>query len=254
MGDSLVRASGGFSRQDMQDNYDLGYNAGVTATKVGDAQNGDVLYGKTYTNNSAVGATGSMPNRGAATIVTPRDGTNQTIAQGYHNGSGYAKVAAASGTRVLTSSETGSTDLGEYNSYRYVNAANVYNAGKAAVANATNFFYSAIEDFTGSDYETWRKVATINSVPSGIIVITAIGQHGNGSADACQPDFEVAYAGGTGGFPQIYGVYDDKYRPNSRHNYLLTRAFKLPAGSFDLWLRALGHTGLISISAVLIHG
>jgi hypothetical protein len=55
----------------------------------GNAAVGDVLAGKTFSNDGANGLTGTMPNQGARTI-TP--GTaNQSIAAGYHNGSGYVK-------------------------------------------------------------------------------------------------------------------------------------------------------------------
>lgn len=56
----------------------------------GDAVAANVLSGKKFSSLAAgVGITGTMPNRGAVTI-TP--GTaNQTILQGYHNGSGYVK-------------------------------------------------------------------------------------------------------------------------------------------------------------------
>jgi len=56
----------------------------------GDAVAANVLAGKKFSSLAAgVGVTGTMPNRGAVTI-TP--GTaNQTILQGYHNGSGYVK-------------------------------------------------------------------------------------------------------------------------------------------------------------------
>lgn len=44
------------------------YNAGVSATKVGTASAGDVLSGKTFTNASSVGASGSMANKGGTTV------------------------------------------------------------------------------------------------------------------------------------------------------------------------------------------
>lgn len=53
----------------------------------GDAVAGDVLANKIFSSNGDVGLTGIMPNRGAATI-TPST-SNQSIAAGYHNGSGY---------------------------------------------------------------------------------------------------------------------------------------------------------------------
>jgi Protein of unknown function (DUF1566) len=60
--------------------------SGSALVATGDATAGDVLTGKTFSNNGSAGLTGSMPNNGAVTI-TP--GTaNQAIAAGYHNGSG----------------------------------------------------------------------------------------------------------------------------------------------------------------------
>lgn len=57
------------------------------ASAEGAAVVGDVLAGKTFSNDNDTGLTGTMVNRGAVTI-TPST-TNQTIANGYHNGSGY---------------------------------------------------------------------------------------------------------------------------------------------------------------------
>jgi hypothetical protein len=62
---------------------------GVTGTGLiasGNAAAGDVLTGKTFSNASAVGVAGTMPNNGAVSI-TP--GTSaQSVAAGYHNGAG----------------------------------------------------------------------------------------------------------------------------------------------------------------------
>jgi hypothetical protein len=62
---------------------------GVTGTGLiasGNAAAGDVLTGKTFSNAGAVGVAGTMPNNGAVSI-TP--GTSaQSVAAGYHNGSG----------------------------------------------------------------------------------------------------------------------------------------------------------------------
>jgi hypothetical protein len=55
----------------------------------GTAGPGDVLSGKTFSAGTNYGATGTMPNNGAV-IITP-GATNQPIAAGYHNGSGYVK-------------------------------------------------------------------------------------------------------------------------------------------------------------------
>ena len=52
----------------------------------GNAQVGDVLSGQTFSNASSTGLTGTMPNRGAVNY-TPTT-SDQTIDEGYHNGSG----------------------------------------------------------------------------------------------------------------------------------------------------------------------
>ena len=55
---------------------------------MGTAAPGQVLSGKTFTNSSTVGATGTMPNKGAWKN-TPSNKGKVTIPEGYHNGSGY---------------------------------------------------------------------------------------------------------------------------------------------------------------------
>lgn len=58
----------------------------------GDAAVGDVLAGKTFSNASANGLTGTMPNRGAVNPNLTNQGQQYTIPAGYHNGAG--KVTA----------------------------------------------------------------------------------------------------------------------------------------------------------------
>ena len=52
----------------------------------GNAIPGDVLAGKTFSNDEDTNLTGTMPNRGAV-VITPGT-SNQTIVAGYHNGNG----------------------------------------------------------------------------------------------------------------------------------------------------------------------
>ena len=71
-------------------NYKGGYNAGVSATKKGTAGAGDVLSGKTFTNGSSVGASGTMVNKGNTTqdAVATQDDTYTYLtvpAAGYYN-------------------------------------------------------------------------------------------------------------------------------------------------------------------------
>ena len=75
-----------------------GYHSGSGTVSAnmpsGNAGTGDVLSGKTFSNSSTNGATGTMTNRGAwSTSISP--GGSVTIPAGYHNGGG--SVSAGSG-------------------------------------------------------------------------------------------------------------------------------------------------------------
>jgi len=61
-------------------------SSSLATCSAGTATGADVLAGKTFSSSAGIGATGTMPNNGAASI-TPGT-TAQTIAAGYHNGSG----------------------------------------------------------------------------------------------------------------------------------------------------------------------
>ena len=98
------------------------YNQGVSDTKVGTAGTGDVLSGKTFTNNTTVGASGGMTNRGAWTAsVTPSSSAQTvTIPQGYHNGSGYVSVGASTGGNITTLVEIATTTWQEGSGIRTI--------------------------------------------------------------------------------------------------------------------------------------
>ena len=70
------------------------YEEGKKSAMVGTATVGDVLSGKTFTSSSQIGASGSMPNRGAWTSGSSGSG-NIAIPSGYHNGQGYVSCAGA---------------------------------------------------------------------------------------------------------------------------------------------------------------
>lgn len=82
------------------------YTKGVTDTKVGTAVAGDVLSGKTFTNSSSVGASGSMTNNGAVSPSGLNCGGSYTIPAGYHNGSG---VVTANSLASQTGVDSGKT-------------------------------------------------------------------------------------------------------------------------------------------------
>ena len=87
---------------------------------IGNATAANVLDGKTFTNSSTVGATGTMPNKGAVTGSITASGGSYTIPAGYHNGSGKVTgptLAALVGTSVTLTSNanllTGYTAYGK---------------------------------------------------------------------------------------------------------------------------------------------
>ena len=82
------------------------YDKGVTDTKVGNAGAGDVLSGKTFTNSSTVGETGSMTNNGKVTPSGLNCGGSYTIPAGYHNGQG---VVSANSLASQTGVDSGKT-------------------------------------------------------------------------------------------------------------------------------------------------
>ena len=75
----------------MANHYRSVLAGGAGAT--GDAVAADVLTGKTFSNASAVGIAGSMPNNGAVAGVATL-GQPYTIAEGYHNGLGSVTAGA----------------------------------------------------------------------------------------------------------------------------------------------------------------
>ena len=103
------------------------YEDGKKAAMVGTAAAGNVLSGKTFTNASNIGASGSMPNRGAWTANTV-NGNNVAIPAGYHNGSGYV-----SGKGAYNAGVTAADNRANPNSVNYKTG---YNAGYAAGQNA----------------------------------------------------------------------------------------------------------------------
>ena len=120
---TMVRASGGFSRQNMEDEYNRGYNAGTGGAKVGTAEINDVLEGKTFTNATAVGITGKMKNRGNDNLLLQKRQADVTVPAGYY-GEHHVGVVPPSGTKVLKTTESGQVDLAPYD-YKYVNASAV---------------------------------------------------------------------------------------------------------------------------------
>lgn len=152
------------------------YNAGVTATKVGTATASNVLAGKTFTNSSSVGLSGSMVDRGAWTN-TPTSSGNVTIPAGYHNGSGYVNTStvynngynagAATGKKYVKVVDAPYTPItGDY-WYSYTTGSGSY--GAASVSGLINLF--SWSNITGGWVPSHIKItATLKSTGKNVYV------------------------------------------------------------------------------------
>ena len=85
-GSGIVAGDGDLVAANIKSGMQLFGVTGTVIESAGDAAAGDVLAGKTFSNNTAAGVSGTMPNNGTVNI-TPGT-TDQTIAAGYHDGSG----------------------------------------------------------------------------------------------------------------------------------------------------------------------
>lgn len=84
--------------------YDEGYDDGINITKVGNAQVENVLIGKTFTNNSEIGTTGTMPNNGSSSATLDANNVSYSIPEGYNNGNGVININTQ--TKEITPKET----------------------------------------------------------------------------------------------------------------------------------------------------
>lgn len=130
--------------QKIKDLCDKIKNDATSAAKKGNAQPGDVISGKTFTNATTVNATGTMPNQGAWNKTLTSNGS-VTIPAGYHNGSGKvtANITTSTGTATAAQVLTG---------YTFSNSSSTGLSGSMANQGA------------------WKKTVTANgtySIPAG---------------------------------------------------------------------------------------
>lgn len=86
--------------------------SGLTPT--GNATAGDVLSGKTFSNESGTDKTGTMPDNGAVSAALDTGTTSYTIPAGYHNGSGSVSISTQTkSVGPSTSAQTVTPDSGK---------------------------------------------------------------------------------------------------------------------------------------------
>lgn len=143
----------------------LSGGGGVQPT--GDAQVGDVLAGKTFSNADGIDKTGTMVNNGAVS-ATVASGQSYTIPAGYHNGSGT--VTGTGGTISHTIYTMGDSNVaitvkeGDYISYMspsasgwsYTKVDDVRNDSDDVVPSG----YSLVQGVTGSA-KLWKATSNV---------------------------------------------------------------------------------------------
>jgi len=222
---AMVRASGGYSKKDVDD--------AAAAARVGDAVAANVLSGKTFTNSTASGLTGSMVDRGSSAVTL--SGRNSTVTEqaGYY-GQHTISVAAPSSSskKVLTAEQYGDVDLTPYD-YKYVNAAAVrtggYNAGMEYVLGHLGFYSESGSDhIAGNGTAALTQVSNTTSVNKWVIVTASIAKRSDYDSPGIQIDI-------TGSYTNIASSITTTYKKDTNDNvrtYIetITKAVIVPAG------------------------
>jgi hypothetical protein len=166
-GSGTVEGDADLTAANIKNGVDIFGVTGSVVEATGNATAADVLTGKTFSNDSGAGVSGSMPNNNAVTI-TPST-TEQTIAAGYHNGSGTVE---------------GDADLTAANIKNGVDIFGVTGSVVEATGNAT-----AADVLTGKTFSndsgagvsgTMANQGTVTITPSTTAQTIAAGYH-NGS-------------------------------------------------------------------------
>lgn len=165
--------------------YSAGQTAGASAARQGNAADADVRSGKTYTNSTSSGRTGSMPNltssNFAGTFSSTSAGANSnynvaSLSAGYvPNGTTVLSTAAGTSATINTTSNTGVQTIncipGIYNKIQ-VNQTYAYKAGIDNVINNSEVYDSGSIDANASK--------TINVAAAAWIFVQGLGYNSRG--------------------------------------------------------------------------
>ena len=139
------------------------YNAGADLALVGNAEKADVLTGKTFTNKTEMGLTGTMPdNKAVKKTLSPSQ--TYTIPAGYHNGSGVVKVDPKKLTFKATTREA-KKDMGEYNTFRYLDTTQVPNSKSGIYEPTATDIETCIANGTDLDMGVTNSYRYVNMKP-----------------------------------------------------------------------------------------
>ena len=214
--------------------YDANGNFKSFRQPTGDAVASNVLSGKTFSNGTSDGLTGSMANRGSltATLYGPND--TYSYSAGYYSGGTITcKNYHDNNTYALTASETGVKDLGTYHNYRKVDASAPYSAGVAAGKAAVRKYLSAANGNTAA-IGAWVPVSTggaaynynFQATQTGyyIIVLSACLRTGYGAASS----INCGWLGTQSGTAQLLAQYGNTA---AGEVYVYTGIFYAEAGA-----------------------
>jgi hypothetical protein len=192
--------------------YGVAGDPNVVDTSSGDAAAGDVLQGKKAWVDGAE-VTGSMPNNGAVTIVPTT--TNQTIALGYHDGSGKVE---------------GDADLVAGNIAQGVNIFGVAGSAIAATGDAT-----AGDVLTGKTFSNAGAAGIAGTMPD---------KEGDNASTA------QAQSGGVNYFTAPQGYYDGDDRVSATDAQVAALDADITAGNIKSGVSIFGVTGTYPFSGV----
>ncbi len=123
----------------------------------GNAGTGDVLAGKTFSNDEGTGKTGSMTNRGAVSGTITTQNGSYTVPAGYHNGSG--KVTANISNLTAANIKNGTSVGGVTGTYKGLG-----NATAAQVLKGKTFSTASLSNASGTMTDNSGKTSTSSYV------------------------------------------------------------------------------------------
>ena len=148
------------------------YNAGVSATKVGTAVASNVLTGKTFTNSSGVGISGTMQNNGAVSQTLAVNGT-YTIPAGYHNGSG--KVTQSLTTKAATTYRAKTSDQ-TIAAGQYLNGAQTIKKVEHSGLTAANIVKGKTITISSNGSNLWSVTGTASNAEFNFNIVNGTSQ------------------------------------------------------------------------------